>query len=94
MRFVRQGPSAFSSSADVDRQARADSFRLLPGETVAGVLADHAAVAARTDEAVRTADLDRASPLPEAPWFARDGRASAVTSTTSRASAEVTWAAS
>ncbi|MEW1959286.1 DinB family protein [Kineococcus sp. NPDC059986] len=70
VRFVHDGPAAFSSFEDTDWQARADSFRLLPGETVAGVLADYAAVAARTDEAVRTVDLDRAFPLPEAPWFA------------------------
>ncbi|MEZ0165702.1 DinB family protein [Kineococcus sp. LSe6-4] len=72
VRFVEQGTSAFSSVEDVDWQARQDSFRMLPGETVAGVLADYAVVAARTDEAVRTADLDRAFPLPPAPWFAQE----------------------
>lgn len=70
--FARRGPSAFTALADVDWQARADSFRVLPGETVAGILADYAAVAARTDDLVRTADLDVAHDLPEAPWFARE----------------------
>ncbi len=72
VRFAREGTSAFPTFEQTDWQARADSFRLLPGETVAGVLADYAAVAARTDEAVRTLDLDRAFPLPEAPWFEQE----------------------
>ncbi|PRY12870.1 DinB family protein [Kineococcus rhizosphaerae] len=70
--FALRGPAAFPSFADTDWQARADSFRVLPGETVAGILADYAAVAARTDDLVRTADLDVAHDLPEAPWFARE----------------------
>lgn len=67
--FARRGAAAFGSFEDTDWQARADSFRMLPGETVAGVLADYAEVAARTDEAVRTLDLDAAHQLPQAPWF-------------------------
>ena len=50
----------------------ADGFRLLPDETLAGVLADYAAVADRAAELARTVDLDAAHPLPEAPWFARE----------------------
>ncbi|MGY1654057.1 DinB family protein [Geodermatophilus sp. SYSU D01119] len=42
---------------------------LQPGETLASVLALYDEVAARTDELVRTLDLDTAHPLPEAPWF-------------------------
>jgi len=67
--FARHGAAAFPSFAEVDWQAREDQFKLLPGETVAGVLADYAAVAARTDEAVRTLDLDVCHALPDAPWF-------------------------
>ncbi|WP_328295226.1 DinB family protein [Kineococcus sp. NBC_00420] len=67
--FAVHGAGGLPSFADTDFQARADSFRMLPGETVAGVLADYAAVAARTDELVRTLDLDLAHDLPEAPWF-------------------------
>ena len=67
--FAVNGTGGLPSFADTDVQARADSFRMLPGETVAGVLADYAAVAARTDELVRTLDLDLAHDLPEAPWF-------------------------
>ena len=32
--------------------------------------ADYEKVAQRTDELVRTVDLDATQPLPEAPWFA------------------------
>jgi uncharacterized damage-inducible protein DinB len=50
--------------------AYADGFRLLDGETLEGVLAEYARVAAATDELVATLpDLDAAYPLPPAPWF-------------------------
>jgi hypothetical protein len=71
--FAVHGAAGFPSFAETDWQARADSFRMLPGETVAGVLADYAAVAARTDGLVRTIDLDLAHDLPVAPWF-EEGR--------------------
>jgi len=45
-------------------------FRLLDTETLAGVIEEYAAVAAETDRLVRELpDLDRAFPLPPAPWF-------------------------
>ncbi|MGI3783628.1 MAG: DinB family protein [Janthinobacterium lividum] len=47
----------------------ANGFRLLPDETLAGVLGDWAAAAERTDALLRTADLDESHPLPAAPWF-------------------------
>jgi hypothetical protein len=46
-----------------------ENFRLLPGETLAGVLAGYAEQARRTDELVAGLDLDVTRPLPEAPWF-------------------------
>jgi uncharacterized damage-inducible protein DinB len=49
--------------------AYADGFRMLPGETLAGLLADYDAVAAATDALVAGADLDARQPLPKAPWF-------------------------
>jgi hypothetical protein len=71
--FIRQGPSAlgdFSAMTEADLAQRADQFRLLPGETLAGVLADYADVARETGELVVTLpDLDAAHPLPSAPWF-------------------------
>ncbi|WP_440081752.1 DinB family protein [Streptosporangium sp. LJ11] len=71
--FILDGPSAmgdFATMTEADWARRADEFRLLPGETLAGVLADYAEVARRTDELVATLPgLDAAQPLPKAPWF-------------------------
>jgi uncharacterized damage-inducible protein DinB len=71
--FILEGSSALSGVSDMteaDFARRADEFRLLPEETLAGVLADYADVASRTDDLVATLpDLDVAHPLPEAPWF-------------------------
>ena len=75
--FITEGPSAMAGNgkdfADWDEADYAnytDQFRLLPDETLAGVLAGYDAVAARTDEVVRSLpDLDLSQPLPEAPWF-------------------------
>ncbi|HET8765697.1 MAG TPA: DinB family protein [Pedococcus sp.] len=46
-----------------------DSHRLTEDETLAEQLARYEQVAARTDELVRTLDLDTAYELPKAPWF-------------------------
>ncbi|MFE4047776.1 DinB family protein [Streptomyces sp. YIM B13518] len=76
--FILDGPSAmgdFTAMTEEDWARRADEFRMLPGETLAGVLADYADVAARTAELVATLpDLDAAWPLPKAPWFESDAR--------------------
>ncbi|MFF7145163.1 MULTISPECIES: DinB family protein [Streptomyces] len=80
-RFILNGPSAmgdFTAMTEADWARRADEFRMLPGETLAGVLADYAEVARGTDELVATLpDLDADQPLPKAPWFERDTRWSA-----------------
>jgi hypothetical protein len=61
-----------------DWARRAEQFRLLPDETLAGVLADYADTARRTDELVAgLADLDAGHPLPKAPWFEPGARWSA-----------------
>ncbi|MEV4613538.1 DinB family protein [Kitasatospora sp. NPDC049258] len=79
--FVVDGPSAmpdFTAFTEADYARRADEFRLLPGETLAGVLADYEEVARRTDELVATLpDLDATQPLPKAPWFEADAEWSA-----------------
>lgn len=71
--FILRGPSAmpdFNSWTEEDLARRADEFRMLPGDTLAGVLDAYAEVAARTDEMVATLpDLDATWPLPQAPWF-------------------------
>ncbi|MET7643269.1 DinB family protein [Streptomyces sp. NPDC005426] len=46
-----------------------NEFRMLPGETLAGVVARYEQVAARTEETLAALpDLSAAHPLPEAPW--------------------------
>jgi hypothetical protein len=71
VRFILEGPGAMATPTDAAGFEKwADEFRLLPGETLAGVLAEYAEIAGRTDDLVRTLpDLDASHPLPEAPWF-------------------------
>ena len=79
--FILEGPSAmsdFSAMTEADFARWTDRFKLLPEETLAGVLEDYAKVAQRTDEVVASlADLDVSHPLPKAPWFPPDTRRSA-----------------
>ncbi|WP_399886211.1 DinB family protein [Streptomyces sp. BBFR51] len=74
--FIVNGPSAmgdFTAMTEADLAQRADEFRMLPGETLAGVLAGYAEVARRTDDLVAVLpDLDATQPLPKAPWFEAD----------------------
>jgi hypothetical protein len=64
------GPKQWSDWDESDWAARAAEFRMEPGETLAGLLADYADVANRTEELVRTLpSLDDSYPLPPAPWF-------------------------
>ena len=79
--FILEGPSAlgdFSAMTEDDMARWGDQFLLLPGETLAGVLAGYAEVARRTDELVASLpDLDTTQPLPKAPWFPPGERRSA-----------------
>lgn len=77
--FTEVGPSAMAGGFDEAAMAApAASFRMLEGETRAGVLADYEEVAARTDELVATIpSLDVSQPLPDAPWFPPNTRRSA-----------------
>jgi hypothetical protein len=79
VRFILEGPSAMGNWEDeggvTDWLA---GFRVLDGETVAGLLEDYVETARRTDELVaQLPDLDISHPLPEAPWFERGARWSA-----------------
>ncbi|MGW0183354.1 DinB family protein [Nocardia sp. NPDC003345] len=77
--FIVDGTSAMKDFDDLTAEDFADrehEFRLLPGETVAGVLAAYDEVARRTDDLIATLDLDSTWPLPKAPWF-QEGRWSA-----------------
>ncbi|MFJ8182183.1 DinB family protein [Streptomyces sp. NPDC096105] len=71
--FILEGPSAmgdFTAMTEEDLARRADEFRMLPGETLAGVLDAYAEVARRTEEvAAGLPDLNASWPLPKAPWF-------------------------
>jgi hypothetical protein len=71
--FIVAGASPaddFDAMTEQDRARYTDEFRLLPGETLAGVLQYYAEVAARTDELIHTLpDLSLAHLLPQAPWF-------------------------
>jgi len=78
VRFVLDGPSAMARFDDAAMAARADGFRMLEGETLAGLLAEYDEVAARTDELVATIpSLDLSHPLPDAPWFPANTRRTA-----------------
>jgi uncharacterized damage-inducible protein DinB len=72
--FISDGPAAMA----MDETSYADhvnSFRMLPGDTMAEVLERYEEGARRTDDLVRSApDLDASQPLPEAPWFERGAR--------------------
>lgn len=65
MRFAVGGAEAMQG-VPVDW---ANGFRMVEGETLAGLLDRYAEVAARTDELIATLDLDSAQALPVAPWF-------------------------
>ena len=75
--FVVHGPAHQPDWANVDWSnpppevvAHQQAFVMGEDETLDEILAAYAEVAAATDELVRTADLDTAHALPEAPWAA------------------------
>jgi hypothetical protein len=70
-RFIVAGPEATGRWDDPAQMAEfLAGFRMLPGETLAGLLSDYEQCAAETDELVALLpDLDVAHPLPEAPWY-------------------------
>lgn len=74
VRFIEGGPDAMAN----DPEAWEREWRLEPGQTLASVLEDYAAVARHTDELVASLpDLDVSHPLPVAPWFPPNARRSA-----------------
>jgi hypothetical protein len=80
IRFVREGPAALGGDGSDEGTSGEWSagFRMLEGETLAGLLAAYEQVAAQTHELVATLpDLDVSQPLPEAPWFEPGARWSA-----------------
>jgi hypothetical protein len=76
--FILDGPAAPVGDVEGSYEKHAQSFQMLPGETLSVLLAEYEAVARRTDEVVATLpDLDMSHPLPEAPWFEPGARWSA-----------------
>ncbi|HEV2375756.1 MAG TPA: DinB family protein [Streptosporangiaceae bacterium] len=74
--FIVEGPSAMARSGDPDEWT--NLFRMLEGDTLAGLLDAYEKVASRTDEIVATLpDLDASHELPPAPWFPQGRRWSA-----------------
>jgi uncharacterized damage-inducible protein DinB len=75
--FIQTGPAAMARG-ESDLAGYLDGFRMLEGETLAGLLEEYDRVAAQTDELIRALpDLDASHPLPEAPWFEKGARWSA-----------------
>ncbi|HEX8497161.1 MAG TPA: DinB family protein [Actinomycetales bacterium] len=75
--FIVEGAPAMATGAD-GQDEWADGFSLVGGETLAEVVAEYEAVAARTDELVTSLpDLGASHELPAAPWFAPGARWSA-----------------
>ena len=77
-RFVVEGPS---TQPDIDWEAvdwsnpppafveYQNQFRMVEGDTLEGIVARYAEVAAATDALVAEVDLSARHPLPAAPWF-------------------------
>jgi hypothetical protein len=68
--FMQRGPEAMSGVDEAAMQAHADSFRMLEGETLTGLLAQYDEAARHTEQVVGgLPSLDVSHPLPVAPWF-------------------------
>lgn len=63
--FILEGASGMSKDP-VDWEAQ---FSMRESETLAELLDRYQEIARRTDELVKTVELDESHPLPEAPWF-------------------------
>jgi uncharacterized damage-inducible protein DinB len=75
MGFVLGGAEGMAASSPSDWE---NQFRMLPGETLAGLLARYEEVAARTTSIVNDLEsLDADHALPQAPWFEPGARWSA-----------------
>jgi Protein of unknown function (DUF664) len=81
--FIVNGPESMGGDVDWSEptpeliEQFSAGFRLLPDETLEGVLARYDEIARRTDELVATVDLDLSHSLPEAPWFPKGARRTA-----------------
>jgi hypothetical protein len=71
VRFIEEGPAAMSYGSDeASASSWLDGFRMLPGETLDGLLGEYDEAAAQTDKLLAGGlDLEATQPLPPAPWF-------------------------
>ncbi len=68
--FIVNGPGSLGRGDEASMEAHAAGFRMLDGETLAGLVEAYKEVARRTDELVASLpSLDVSQPLPSAPWF-------------------------
>ena len=76
--FIQRGPAAVEMADEAAMETHANSFRMLPGDTLASLLDAYEQVA-RSTEAIVTElpSLEASHPLPEAPWFEPGARWSA-----------------
>ncbi|MFB6711352.1 MULTISPECIES: DinB family protein [unclassified Streptomyces] len=73
LRMAQQRPSETSRT----EETWADSFRLVGDETVEGMLGFWDGVVAEVEKFIRSVpSMDDTFPLPEAPWFPKEGRVS------------------
>lgn len=73
LRMAQQRPSETSRT----EETWADSFRLVGDETVEGMLEFWDGVVAEVEKFIRSVpSMDDTFPLPEAPWFPKEGRVS------------------
>lgn len=75
--FIVDGPEVLAFTPQ-SMESHAQSFQLLPGESLPVLLERYDEVARRTAEVVgRLSSLDDSQPLPDAPWFPPNTRWSA-----------------
>lgn len=68
--FILEGAASNPGFTEEAMAAWAARFRMAPGDTLEGILAEYQEVADRTDQIVRDLpDLDVSHLLPEAPWY-------------------------
>ena len=68
--FIVSGPGSLGRGDEASRERHAAGFRMLDGETLAGLVDAYEEVARGTDELVASLpSLDGSQPLPPAPWF-------------------------
>lgn len=66
--FIVDGPAAFEAA--FQNESYEDGFRMLPGDTLASLLAEYEQIANATDKLIGDLpSLDEAHPLPPRPWF-------------------------